>query len=286
MRELVLDMGDAAVVEAMYRIPEERRRKGGVLRATGPGPTDPTRRLPKPWRSVLEVGCGLDQWMAGLVSNASTPATIYALDLSLGVLSAFPEDLRRAVPDGRTAPELRRVLGDGQRMPFVDESFDGVSAVLVPQHMPNVDDFISEAARVLVDDGWLVMTAMSLDFPEPDLPSAALTRLLGQPARFRVRNCFPAPTARSRLSAAFERISTWVDPLPSELTSPESMVKFHSRLEHPIRHALPLEYEWGDYISVFEDVSREYLQTHRVYAIEFPIAYHLAEQPRRESRQR
>lgn len=45
------------------------------------------------------------------------------------------------------------VIGDGGRLPFVDESFDGVLCAAVLEHLPEPGQTIAEMRRVLVDGG-------------------------------------------------------------------------------------------------------------------------------------
>jgi SAM-dependent methyltransferase len=50
------------------------------------------------------------------------------------------------------------VLGDMTRPVFADESFDGVVAVEVIEHVPDGMGLVAQMYRVLRPDGWLVLT--------------------------------------------------------------------------------------------------------------------------------
>jgi SAM-dependent methyltransferase len=58
--------------------------------------------------------------------------------------------------DGRRRPDLTY---DGQRLPFPDRSFDTVLNVQVLEHTPRPRALVAEMARVLADDGLLILNA-------------------------------------------------------------------------------------------------------------------------------
>ncbi|MBM3281769.1 MAG: class I SAM-dependent methyltransferase [Candidatus Diapherotrites archaeon] len=51
-----------------------------------------------------------------------------------------------------------QVIGDGQQMPFRDNSFDGILAGEVIEHVPQPERFIQECARVLQKNGVLALS--------------------------------------------------------------------------------------------------------------------------------
>jgi SAM-dependent methyltransferase len=120
-------------------------------------------------KAVLELGCGGGQWSTFLADAGARPV---GLDLSDAQLAAARSQMRTRFP---------LVHGDGEDLPFRDESFD----VVLSDHgaMSWADPYrtVPEAARVLRPGGRLVFNAttpwlslcQSGDVDGP--PSAALT---------------------------------------------------------------------------------------------------------------
>lgn len=91
-------------------------------------PFDPTAR-------VLDVGCG-EGWLADHFPNYT------------GIDSA-PDAVERATSRGRNV-----VLGSADnRLPFEDDSFDGVFMLNVLEHLSKPADLVDECRRVLRDRG-------------------------------------------------------------------------------------------------------------------------------------
>src|SRR6185369_5818186 len=98
------------------------------------------------------------------------------------------------------------VVGDGEHLPFDDNTLDGITAVFVGHHMSDAMSFVTELARILKPDGWLLTNSVDWRFPAPDFPSQGLQKLLGQPASFTVRNAFHENQARSALHRCFGKV--------------------------------------------------------------------------------
>jgi ubiquinone/menaquinone biosynthesis C-methylase UbiE len=96
-------------------------------------------------RKVVEVGCGTGRNTAWLTEHA---AEIVALDFSDEMLARA----RARVTDAR----VRFVQHDARaRWPLADSSSDVVVAMLILEHIENLETFFAEAARVLRDRGEL-----------------------------------------------------------------------------------------------------------------------------------
>ena len=96
-------------------------------------------------RRVIEVGCGTGRNTEWLAQRASA---IVALDFSEQMLAKA----RRRV----TSPRVRFVQHDALlKWPFPKASADIIVAMLILEHVPPLDTFFAEAARVLVTGGSL-----------------------------------------------------------------------------------------------------------------------------------
>lgn len=113
---------------------------------------------------ILDAGCGTGRHTEWL---AATGARVTSMDFSAGMLARA-----RARLHGQDATLLRHDLT--QRWPFEDRSFDGVVSCLVLEHIPEIGDFLAEAARVCRHGGFVLISDM-----HPAL------RLRGNQAHFR-----------------------------------------------------------------------------------------------------
>jgi len=91
-------------------------------------------------RRVLDLACGTGRY-ARIAAKAGA-ASIVALDFSPAMLAR--------------AGTARRVRADMARLPFVGECFDVVVSGLAIGHATSVQDWMSEAARVLAPGGALL----------------------------------------------------------------------------------------------------------------------------------
>ena len=98
-------------------------------------------------RKVVEVGCGTGRNTAWLAEHA---AEIVALDFSDAMLARA----RDRVND----PRVRFVQHDARaKWPLADSSADVVVAMLILEHIENLETFFAEAARVLRHRGQLFL---------------------------------------------------------------------------------------------------------------------------------
>ncbi len=98
-------------------------------------------------REVLEVSCGHGGG-ASWITRQQGPAGYTGLDLNPAGI-AFCRDRHRV-------PGLRFVVGDAQRLPFPEGSFDAVLNVEASHCYPDFPGFLREAARVLRPGGRLL----------------------------------------------------------------------------------------------------------------------------------
>ena len=101
--------------------------------------------------SVLDVGCGTGRYPLGIL--AATGCRVCGLEPSIKMLEhAKAKDKPR---------DISWVCGDGQRLPFKDNSFDRVYMTLVIHHVENKELALRETRRVLRKDGNCVIVTNS-----------------------------------------------------------------------------------------------------------------------------
>lgn len=161
--------------------------------------------LPDPGGRLLDLGCG----PGALLSEMEGAWTTVGLDVEPLALKYCRE---RGLP--------RLVLGDGQKLPFRDGSFDAVTALDAFEHIPDDVAAFTEVARVLRPGGALVLSVpaykalwgphdvalhhqrrYTLPEIEARLRSAGLTVEVGS---YAIHRLFPAVLA-ARLRDKFRR---------------------------------------------------------------------------------
>ena len=287
--ELIIDLSNRKAIRETYGNCQSWRGKGGVLREAVPPdykPYDPTLLLPeRKWHALLELGCGLEKWIKGLLDKAAPDGIVYACDYNEDVLRVFSEEFKE-YNEAWSKDKFRHycTLGDGEYLPFKDKVFDGISAVFVGHHMNGAELFVSGLARTLKDDGWLLTNSLDWDIPPPDFPSLGLQKLLGEQSKFFVRNAFDETSARSVLNRYFSVVREKKVVVPATLTSVEKLIKLHSRQEYFIKQILPSNYQWNDYISCVTEIVTDYIQQNSFYEFDLSITYFIAEYPRMSAR--
>jgi demethylmenaquinone methyltransferase / 2-methoxy-6-polyprenyl-1,4-benzoquinol methylase len=117
-----------------------------------------------PGGRVLDVAAGTQLVSRALAAGRNVH--VVALDQSEPMLRAGAEPNRLAGLDGR----IRPVLGQAQRLPFEDGSFDAVTFTYLLRYVEDPAATVQELARVLRAGGSIAM----LEFSVPDEPLARL----------------------------------------------------------------------------------------------------------------
>lgn len=107
-------------------------------------------------KDVLEIACGAGQ---GLGYLAKTARKVVGNDIDENNLQ-FAKDLY----EKRKNIELK--IFDAEKMPFNDKTFDVVICYEAIYYFKNVEIFISEARRVLKDDGRFIICTVNKDWPD------------------------------------------------------------------------------------------------------------------------
>jgi SAM-dependent methyltransferase len=98
-------------------------------------------------RRILDLGCGEGQVTRHLLASELAPQLLVGMDVSAAQLENATKGFAGAT---LTAPLVR---AEGERLPFEDDSFDGVVCSLVIEHTEDVDAVLDEVARVLAPGG-------------------------------------------------------------------------------------------------------------------------------------
>ncbi|HET9411142.1 MAG TPA: methyltransferase domain-containing protein [Candidatus Dormibacteraeota bacterium] len=116
---------------------------------------------PEPGDLALDVATG-----AGHVALALAPhlRRVYGLDLTREML-----DQARRLASERGIDNVSWVIGDAQKLPFPDETFDLYTVRAAPHHFPDVDAFLHEAHRVLRPDRHAVFVDCAPPMPARDV---------------------------------------------------------------------------------------------------------------------
>lgn len=110
--------------------------------------------------TILDVGCGIGGTIA-LLNKLYSNLTIIGLNIDFRQLSLA----RRAIkPINNNA--IYFIQGDACQLPFKDLKIDAVLAIECIFHFHDRQDFFKESARILMTDGNLCLTDITLERPD------------------------------------------------------------------------------------------------------------------------
>ncbi|OGP84738.1 MAG: hypothetical protein A2Y95_03715 [Deltaproteobacteria bacterium RBG_13_65_10] len=106
---------------------------------------------------VLEVGCGYGA-SAVQYTERFKPASVIGLDITEPRI----ENARKYIAQNGLSDVIKVAVGDATKLDFPDGSFERVIAIECALHFDTREDFLREAARVLVPGGGLGMADICL----------------------------------------------------------------------------------------------------------------------------
>jgi ubiquinone/menaquinone biosynthesis C-methylase UbiE len=107
-------------------------------------------------QSILDVGSGAGQIAKHLIKYGDPGARVTCIDLSHRMLDRARQRLQSSVPSFYAA--------DLARLPFADESFDGITCGYVLEHLPEPQQGLAELARVLKVGGRMLLLTTEDNF--------------------------------------------------------------------------------------------------------------------------
>ena len=120
---------------------------------------------PTPGDRVLNVGCGVGIDSLGILSGDEPRVSIVNLDI---VFTVVKRGRRLALEQGISETSLQWLCGDGESLPFKDESFSWIMMNGVFNLFPDKQPLITELHRVLRPSGRWVCTDLCCADSLPD----------------------------------------------------------------------------------------------------------------------
>jgi ubiquinone/menaquinone biosynthesis C-methylase UbiE len=108
------------------------------------------KRIPAEANAILDIGCG-DGYLTCLIGKSFTRSIVTGLE-------AEEAGIRIARQRASNMPNVRFELSKGSELPFSDARFDVVVMADVIEHLPHVDDMLSQIRRVLKPAGFVIIT--------------------------------------------------------------------------------------------------------------------------------
>ena len=96
-------------------------------------------------KKVLDVGAGSGRLTTQMVNKG---AEVTAFDVSPEILKVL----------AKKNSKIKTVIGDAEKMPFLENSFDVVVATFLIVHLKDLNQFFAEAHRVLKPSGIFLLT--------------------------------------------------------------------------------------------------------------------------------
>lgn len=106
-------------------------------------------------KQILDIATGTGD-LALMMANLK-PDKIIGLDISPGMLAVGKQKIAKA----KLADKIEMIVGDSEKMPFKDHTFDAITVSFGVRNFANLDKGLQEIARVLKPTGVLVILETS-----------------------------------------------------------------------------------------------------------------------------
>ena len=112
-------------------------------------------------KSILDIATGTGD--LAIMMSETNASKITGLDISSGMLEVGKQKVKHAGLDER----IEMVLGDSEKLPFEDNSFEAITVSYGVRNFEDLDKGLSEILRVLTPGGLLVVleTSVPTQFP-------------------------------------------------------------------------------------------------------------------------
>ena len=105
---------------------------------------------------ILDLGCGTGDLLPFFVKFSGIQYT--GMDLSANMIKRANEVHQSSLKKLNQAVSAKFIVGDSEKLPFEDHSFDIISAVALIEYFPDPQKVLSEMIRVLKSAGTLLLT--------------------------------------------------------------------------------------------------------------------------------
>ena len=106
--------------------------------------------------AVLDIACGTGNMSFELATKFKR---VYGIDISKGMLNRAKLKVETAEAENG---QIGFIYGDGEHLPFKEESFDAVTCILAIEHFPDTERAISEMKRVLKEGAIMVFNLLEM----------------------------------------------------------------------------------------------------------------------------
>ena len=130
----------------------------------------------RPGLHVLEIGGGTGAWTGMLAGHVAPGGMVCSIELQRAMLEQQARSIAQA-----NATNVHLHQADALQLPFAADSFDRAVMIAVLPMLPDKQQALSEAHRVLKRDGLLFV---SEDLIEPEYVPPSITRRWGRRAGF------------------------------------------------------------------------------------------------------
>lgn len=113
-----------------------------------------------PYGIILELGCGKGEHTA-IAASVAKNINIVGIDTSLESIRTS----KKVLKSQKIENNVSFVLCDAENLPFRNRTFDGIMAIMILHHVPNIHRALDQANKAMKDDGVGVIVELTSDNP-------------------------------------------------------------------------------------------------------------------------